>query len=217
MEWIYIVVASVLSFVCMVILGRRILLLTVVVLLLYTACKKNIINRNSAFKVIIFVSLIAIIWIFDVFQLRSSILESTLITRILEDGTESGRLVRMSYFISHFFEHMYGGKYIFQAVGYSHNFWLDIFDYVGIVPFLIMIIINVNFIVKAYKIQKNNLLGKGDGYLISTITIVTLIQFFTEPAYFSQIVFVWVYVILSGGAIILSKSNTIPFSSKRIN
>ena len=94
-------------------------------------------------------------------------------------GSAGGRTDRWTKSIDYMFTDPLGWEV--EAFGYSHNFWLDVARYAGVIPFLLLSLITIRFYKKTFKalrVNKKNLLINGQ---ILVYSIASFLIFFVEP------------------------------------
>ncbi|MCR4633441.1 MAG: hypothetical protein K5648_04885 [Erysipelotrichaceae bacterium] len=79
-------------------------------------------------------------------------------------------------------KYLSGGQKISAELGLqAHNFWLDIYDYAGIMPFLLMIVYTFHCISVFFKILSSRKLSDPFKILSFSLALCFLIQFNVEP------------------------------------
>lgn len=79
-------------------------------------------------------------------------------------------------------QYPFGGQKISSALNLqAHNFWLDIYDYAGIVPFVLIILHTINCVKLFIKALKNKKLSGPFKILCLTFAVCIFIQFNLEP------------------------------------
>lgn len=97
-------------------------------------------------------------------------------------GYKDPRIERQLYVIQHFRESMFGGGYFAQTNGETHNVWLDIYDYSGVVPFIIFFIISIKVVRRAiYGIRESS--TDGIMGMLSMIMVGFFVAFAEEPVF----------------------------------
>lgn len=139
-------------------------------------------NTKSNFRLII--SLIVLFGGFLVFfpiDLDADYL-SVLGSRLQESqnaGSAGGRTARWLKSLEHIFSHPLGWE--IEAFGYSHNMWLDVARYTGVISFILLVVVTVRFYIKtlkAIRLRKEALLVNSQ---ILVYSIASFLIFFVEP------------------------------------
>lgn len=91
------------------------------------------------------------------------------------------RLKRWSYYVSHMWESRDGGRRLQNSVGYAHNLWLDCFDADGAIPFLLLVLFSVAFMVGMVRVAKRLPRSTGGLFLLGGVGVAWMIQAATEP------------------------------------
>ena len=95
-------------------------------------------------------------------------------------GYEDPRLERQLYVITNFFKHTKGGGFFFTEVGEVHNVWLDVYDYAGMLPFLMFVFFTFSVIKHMLKCFKATSQDTVAAYLI-VVLFSYMISFAEEP------------------------------------
>ena len=78
--------------------------------------------------------------------------------------------------------YLWGGQYISGAMDIQiHDLWLDIYDYAGIVPFVLMIVFTVYEIVCFIKLLINKKISSDFKILLIGVYAACLVQAMLEP------------------------------------
>lgn len=99
-----------------------------------------------------------------------------------QDINEDDRTRRKLLYLSHLLDYPFGGQHLcFDLnIGHAHDLWLDTFDMVGLVPFIILICYTITSFLRSYRFYKM----VDDPYiatLVITFFIIMNIQFYLEP------------------------------------
>ena len=94
--------------------------------------------------IVTFSILIGLFSIFDLFDIKSKLMETQLGMRIINGDTskidDDPRLQYSLYYITHFSKYIWGGGHFRDEIGNAHNLWLNTYDIGGIVPFIFLLI-----------------------------------------------------------------------------
>ena len=82
--------------------------------------------------------------------------------------------------IIYLFEHPLGGNKI-QGLNYFHNYWLDVGRIAGIVPVLLLVVLDITLFRHMLKVFMNKKIDEDFRFALLGIYICVLINFFTEP------------------------------------
>jgi len=119
----------------------------------------------------------------DLFSIKSLLSRFAVFRRIqtLDAlGYEDPRLERQLYVITNFFKHTKGGGFFFTEVGEVHNVWLDVYDYAGMLPFLMFVFFTFSVIKHMLKCFKATSQDTVAAYLI-VVLFSYMISFAEEP------------------------------------
>lgn len=92
---------------------------------------------------------------------------------------EDPRLERQLYVLQNFFKYTRGGGHFSQEFGDPHNVWLDIYDYSGMFPFVVFILITIRMITHCVKLVRRH--GGAAMDLLVMIMIGFVVAFAYEP------------------------------------
>mgnify|MGYP004661244039 CR=1 FL=1 len=97
------------------------------------------------------------------------------------DLREDGRIEKKMYYLQHFFDNLWGGKLMEEAVGSSHELWLDVYDTAGIIPYVLIIIFTFQSIKTVWRIVRERKIEVSYRVGLAVYIFVILAQFFVEP------------------------------------
>lgn len=127
-------------------------------------------------QIIIGLSVVIIIgyavWNWNIGNIQSKFGNLAILQRIntLNDKNyEDPRSERQFYVLQHFFKYTQGGGHFSQEFGDPHNVWLDIYDYSGMIPFLLFTIITIRIMSHCIRLIK--------GYNDSTLNLLVMLIF----------------------------------------
>ena len=150
---------------------------------------------------VIFLFVVALIIIFsDLFGLWTKISSTSLYNKIVSYGISSER---MNYFIkgvklAPF--HLWGGQEISSIIGIQiHDLWTDIYDYAGIIPWLMILIYSVYCIKVMIKSIRSDKYTKSFKMMLINLFVVIILSFMMEPSFTSTSIYVIVIVVLFSG------------------
>lgn len=186
---LHIIIATALLTFNMLMANRIIFVYLVVFLLIALLCNNR--GKGANFKIKTIVSLLTIvlifsmIYMFNVFNVQSFVSSIPVFQRISTlntSGYEDPRLERQIYIVLHMFDHLSGGGWFTDRIGESHNVWLDIFDYSGVIPFILFLIFTIMCIKQIFYCYKK--CNKNETYALLTLTICAyMVAFAVEPVF----------------------------------
>lgn len=124
-----------------------------------------------------------IVYQFNLFGIQTLLLRLPVFRRIqtLDAlGYEDPRLERQQYVLRNFFKHTKGGGFFNAEVGEVHNVWLDVYDYAGMFPFLMIALFTISILsygVKCFNASSNDTVA---AYLL-VVLFSCLLSFAEEP------------------------------------
>ncbi len=136
------------------------------------------------FLIIIAVICIArLMYSINFLNIRTNIEKSTLILRYNDIETKYSDIARKRFFKEGFvylFEHPLGGNKT-SGFNYFHNYWLDVGRIAGIVPVILLIVLDIMLTGHMLKVFINKGLDEDFRFALFGIYICTFINFFMEP------------------------------------
>lgn len=194
---VYTVLVAWLFYVTAFMLARRMVILILIALLFVTIVSTRKVSR-SRFIIVYTLTTAGIICLLVFGQNIINRLSSTyLFERFSGVGIGStSRWDKVAYYLSHFLENLSGGNHMRQVIGYAHNLWLDVYDTAGLIPFIALLIVTVLILTRF--IQNKSLFRENEVKLLVLFFVSSYIHFFTEPAYYSLINYMWVFAFISG-------------------
>lgn len=175
----------------MVLAGRTIIAMLILDALfcitLYTRHEKGRYKKIKTWGILISIILVAIIMFrMNVLGIRSMFMESNLYARFYglstsNELTEDSRMFNKGYYITHFWNYLWGGKHMNAQVGFAHDLLLDCYDEAGIfatIPLLIIVFTSVKSIVRLVQAKCFSVQNR---ILLLSFYFCVYIQFFMEP------------------------------------
>ena len=96
-------------------------------------------------------------------------------------------------------KYLWGGQHISKILGEQvHDFWIDIYDYAGIIPCAIMIVYSLIFLRDSVKTLKNDKVDKDFRILLIGVMTCIILQMFLEPVMTGASLFLLVSIIIHG-------------------
>lgn len=196
--------------VCNILLSNRmgmvlyVAFLTVSTFIVYKDSKRSK-KINFFVCILTFAFLFISFYTLDIGGIQEKITKLPVVSRTImlrQSGYSEPRVERQLYIIKNFYTHMSGGGYFNQEIGESHNVWLDIYDFAGMVPFLFFTILTI-WVIKKMIIM----LKKSNNYnnLLFMVLFAFLFTFIEEPVMRSSDSFFSLYFIFIGITARLSK------------
>lgn len=172
-------------------LGRRTpVLMIVLAVIISLILDVFIVNKNKKAKAIgvllaivfIPILLVVIIYLFNLFGLKEWLSHLKVVDKFLWMGLKSERLELFVNAVKLMPNHIWGGQEISNSVGiYIHDLWMDTYDYAGIVPYVLLIIYSIIYLINMIKIYMNKEINNEYKLLFIVLFIVITIQMFLDP------------------------------------
>jgi hypothetical protein len=178
----FMILAFIVTLLCVFRLGNRtqlvlIVLNTLISILFIIPVQTKISNLQLIIRLIILGSIILVFFPVDLEADYLTVLNSRL-EQNDNTATAGGRTIRWEKSLELMFEQPFGWEK--EAIGYSHNIWLDAARYGGVLMFFYLIFITLRFLSKTLntiKHSKHNLVQ----LQLLLFTFVTFVIFFVEP------------------------------------
>ena len=111
----------------------------------------------------------------NLFDIRTYLSRFTLFAKFFRQGLGSDRITIFIDSINYYTQYLWGGQKISESVGsLIHNMWGDIYDYAGIVPFILMLIYTIFSIKVGIKFIKNKAISTSFKLVIINLIFVLL-------------------------------------------
>ncbi|MDO4940312.1 MAG: O-antigen polysaccharide polymerase Wzy [Erysipelotrichaceae bacterium] len=189
-------------------LGRRTpLLMLILCLVVSFVLDKFIFSHNKQInkKPIIYtiVALVTLILLFvltyslNLFGLKDVVSNFSIVKKFVEYGLDTGRIELFIEAIKLMPYHLWGGQQIHNILGIQvHDLWMDTYDYAGIVPFVLLIVHSIMFVVTFVKIIKSKHISSDFKLFISILFFAITIQMFLEPVMTGSSLFIIIVIII---------------------
>lgn len=142
---------------------------------------KKILKRSLIIFVAV-IACIAFIWNTNLFGIKSALYYMPFLSKFREYGLDTGRFDIMIEGIKMMPQYLWGGQNISGVMDIQiHDLWLDIYDYAGIVPFVLMIVFTVYEIIKFVKLLINKKISSDFKVLLIGVYAACLVQAMLEP------------------------------------
>lgn len=197
------------SFSYLIIIGRRTtLLISIITYLLLYIYEKNTIgitekHKRMMIRIMVICACIvipfAIVYYFDLFSAKTFLDQLNVILKLKNSliGDERIRL----YFdaIKLMPKYPFGGQKISGVLGLPvHELWLDVYDYAGIIPYILIVVFSLYFVFVLYRYVKNKTIDNDLKLMVLGVYITIIIQMFLEPVMTGASLFLLITVIIHG-------------------
>ena len=192
----------------LIVIGRRTQILLLLSVLLVSVIYEALILKTISSKqkkqlmylsllVLTVLMIFVLMYAFNVSGFKTFVEELKLVQK-LKRGLISDERIKV------FFEsivlipyHLFGGQQISESLGIQiHHFWLDIYDYAGIIPFVLMCIYSVFYFKAFIKIIRNKKIDNPFKTLTIGLFVCIFIQMNLEPMMTGASIFVIISVII---------------------
>jgi hypothetical protein len=145
-------------------------------------------KRNAAKLLIILILCIAVVFTFNVAEVRSKLLESNLLERFenaenADELLEDGRMDNKIKYLKSMLKYPFGGSHMRDQYGFAHDLLLDAYDECGMMMLISLIGILISAFADALSVLKRNSLAPRTKCLIICIYIAILVEFCMEPIF----------------------------------
>ena len=142
--------------------------------------KKTLKKALTIFVVIVLV--VGVAWSIDLFRIRTILYDMPFLSKFREYGLDTGRIDIMLNGIKMMPQYLWGGQNISNILQIQiHDLWLDIYDYAGIIPFILMVVFAVYEIVCFIKLIFNKKINNNFKLLLIGVYSSCFIQAMLEP------------------------------------
>ena len=189
-------------------LGRRttffmFIIVLFISLIYYLICVKKV-NVKIFIKyifILLFIFFLSIVLVYlNLFDVKTYLSRITLFNKIFTQGFNSGRIAIFINSIKYYAQYLWGGQKISESIGsLIHNMWGDIYDYAGIIPFILMVIYTISSVEIGINFIKNKSISTSFKLIIINIYICSFLVMLLEPllSAFSLLLIVIVLLISS--------------------
>lgn len=120
-----------------------------------------------------------------------------IVSKFVVFGLDAERLDILLEAIKYMPQYSWGGQYISQLIGIQvHDLWTDIYDYAGVVPFVLMIVYFIANVILQIKLLRSNKITKDIKILSVFVFVCCLIQMMLEPIMTGSSIFLISYVLI---------------------
>lgn len=191
-----------------VIMGRRtsvmLLAISFIIVFLYETFvfKKIDYKRKKYFiygigSILTMLILIMAIYNLNIFNLKEKMDQLYIISKFKKGIIDSSRIKLLLSAYGMFFNHLWGGRQITSILGWQvHELWMDVFDFAGVIPYLMMIVLTILFVINYVKIMKAQSIDKKHKTLLLSVFVCIMIQMCLEPVMTGESIFLIVTVLI---------------------
>lgn len=130
-----------------------------------------------------FVGLLTLSYFLNLFNVKNIMDNLTIIKRLKEKGLYTDRLDILLESIKLYPKYLWGGRKVSDSTGLLiHDFYGDIYDFAGVIPFVLIIIYSVLIATNLIKIFRKNGIDKKYLLLIANIFLCSILLLLVEPA-----------------------------------
>ena len=197
-----------LSMFYLIVIGRRTPVMMIAIVFVASYLYEAFYLKNSSEKLrrsflivsigfLSFVALLALIYSLNLFGARQKLADYHIILKFTKNFINDQRFELYFGSFKLMPQYLWGGQHISTILGEQiHDFWIDIYDYAGIVTCLIMLAYTVLVFRKSLIVLKNKDCSKEFRILYLGVFISIALQLFFEPVMTGSSIFVIVSVII---------------------
>ncbi len=205
---IILIILAVLSLFYLVVIGRRTPVMMILIVFIASFLYETLYLKNTSEKLrkgfirisvfaLAFLILLIIVYSFDLFNARSILGEYHIIQKFTKGFINDQRFELYFGSFKLMPQYLWGGQHISTILGEQvHDFWIDIYDYSGIISCLIMIVYSVIYLINMIDIFKKERISKNFRVLSLGVFICIGLQMFFEPVMTGSSLFVIVSIII---------------------
>lgn len=143
-------------------------------------------NKKVLKKILIATAIVlcitGIVWSTNLFGIKGALYDMPFLSKFREYGLDTGRFDIMINGMKMMPHYLWGGQNISGAMDIQiHDLWLDIYDYAGIIPFVIMVVFTAYEIVSFVKLLINKKISSDFKILLIGVYAACLVQAMLEP------------------------------------
>ena len=158
---------------------------------------KNVLKIGMTVFIILIVFLIAV-FSFNIFGLRESLLKINIVFKLYYHGLRTNRLEILIESLKLAPNYLFGGQQLSSATGsVIHDLWGDIYDYAGIIPYILMIVYSVHVIKVFIRVFKNQTMTSELKTFFIVWFITSSLIMFIEPVMTGASIYLICYIIIS--------------------
>ena len=175
------------------------LILTAVLLILGFAANEHK-NYNHLLAIVFVAILLIALFGFDLFGIRTIVMESPIVERFEQEGMQTSRFEIAKNYFAQMFSYPFGGNQIAEIVGQeAHNLWQQFYDFYGIIPTALLLVITTSMIVKLIQLFFLKY-KKPLEYTLIAIYFISFIQMLLEPVVTGYPILFWTFLLIHGMA-----------------
>lgn len=194
------------SFYCIALARRLILVLAILCIFaglsIENKDRKISINPRHVIFAASLMFIVVMLYSFDFLHCKSILDSFAIFRKFKDEGFSSGRINILMESLKLYPKYMFGGQRISGTTGeVIHDLWGDIYDYAGIVPFLMMLIVSVSVFARIISVLISKRMSKDIKLLLVDVFMCSSIMLFFEPIMTGASLFFTCYIITVTGII----------------
>ena len=159
--------------------------------------------RKGFFKIaicfVVFVLIIVLIYVLNIFNAREYMMAFQVFRKFSLGFINDQRFELYFGSFPLMPKYPWGGQYISAILGQQvHDFWIDIYDYAGVVTWFIMIVYSLMYLKVTIQILKDKTIDGEFRILIVGILTSVILQMFLEPVMTGASLFLGIAIIIHG-------------------
>ena len=201
-------VTFVLAMFYLMVIGRRTPVMMIFIVFVVSFVYETIYLKNTSARlrtafirifvsVIVFVALIVTIYTLNIFGAKDVLNGYRIIGKFSKGFINDQRFELYFGSFKLMPKYLWGGQHISKILGEQvHDFWIDIYDYAGIVTCAIMIVYSIICLINSVKLLKNNYCSNKFRVLYLGVFVSITLQLFFEPVMTGSSIFVIVAIVI---------------------
>ncbi len=203
-------VMFILFFICMaycLMMGRRTPLLLIAVVILSSFVFESLVTGNITketrkrffilcllFAIVLGVSFV--LYQIDFMGMKAFLDEAYIIAKLKTGLIDNSRVQLLVAAVKLLPKYLWGGQKISSEIGlFVHEFWLDIYDYAGIVTYALIVVYSIMYLIRIIRVLSSERCDLNIKTLVFGVFICIFVQLFIEPVMTGESLFVIVAVI----------------------
>ena len=161
--------------------------------------KRNFLKSKNIVAILVLLSLFILFvlaCLLNLFNIRNVLNNFYIVAKFSQGLIDSSRVNLLVNTFKLMPKHLFGGQEISTLIGGQvHEFWLDIYDYAGIVPYIIMIFYSIYYLISVIRTLRKDKSSKLNLLYIGLL-ICIVFQLFLEPIMTGASIFLIVVIIV---------------------
>lgn len=189
------------SIYCVALARRTTLLLAIMIITFCVLFDIAFIKKKLNYKILVLffaiICLLLAIYFANIFGAKDVVNNLMIFNRLNDKGLQNDRLYALIESIKLYPHHLWGGQEISTINGFQiHDLWGDIYDYAGIVPYILIITYSIYVLIKFINLIKNKKYNNDNKMLTICLFVCIASLMFVEPVLTGASLFLLLSIII---------------------